>query len=124
MQARERIIRERFAAQTCASCGHSYAPADVLVLARRQSTWMVLATCTQCDHRGIFLVSFPSTASEQSPQAQAATATQQPPEVTRVSANALIPQRGQPDPITAEDVAQLHAFLAGFDGDFKRLFGG
>ena len=59
MQARERIIRARFAEHVCGHCGAHYTPESVLVLARRRSAWMVMASCPHCQRRGLFVVSFP-----------------------------------------------------------------
>ena len=100
MHARERMIQERFATHTCADCGWPYAPRSVLVLARRRSTWMVLVTCAQCGRRGIFVVSFPT-------HADPAHADSAPPIA---------------EPISLDEVDRMHAFLATFDGDFRRAF--
>lgn len=145
MHARERIVRERFAEQTCAHCGAQYPPEGVVVLARRRSTWMVMATCTQCQQPGLFVVSFPDAQrgveheqpSEALPAAQIeipniipnlflptspdtlsrALADTPPPELPD-----LIQQGEKPSPVTVNDVNKMHEFLARFNGDFNTLF--
>ncbi len=119
MHAKERLIRERFARQKSAECGTALEQEGVLVLARRRTAWMVLVTCSNCEHRGIFVVSFPDAPDAPPVDAQlshyeyfaepsaAAPSAQQPP---------------SPGPVTLEEVAQMREFLAGFDGNFQRIF--
>lgn len=112
MHARERIIRERFAAQTCEGCGQPYLPGSVLILARRRSAWMVLVSCPRCDHRGIFVVSFRH-------GARPASHAWPPPDLdTLPDALNLTDQ----SPVSPDDVARIRDFLAHFDGDFRKLF--
>ena len=59
MNTHERLIRERFARRRCGSCGALLTPESVIVLARRSNAWLLMATCSACQHRGIFVASFP-----------------------------------------------------------------
>ncbi len=114
MHARERIIRERFARRVCGDCGHPYTAKDVLVLAHRQSAWIVLVTCAYCDRRGIFVVTFPAGAPEGGEQWEPEEAP-----LEDLGADGLELSRG---PISAEDVASMREFLSRFDGNFRRIF--
>lgn len=114
MHARERIIRERFARRACADCGHLYTPADVLVLARRRSAWIVLVTCGYCDRRGIFVVTFPRGAPGPGEQWEP----KESPIVDLPVDNLKVPGA----PITSDDVASMREFLGRFDGNFQRIF--
>ncbi|MEO7002804.1 MAG: hypothetical protein ABI068_13390 [Ktedonobacterales bacterium] len=60
MNTHERLIRERFARQRCATCGTLLTPESVLVLARRSNAWLLMVTCASCQHRGIYVASFPT----------------------------------------------------------------
>ena len=113
MRARERLIRESFSERVCGHCGSRYGPDSVLVLARRHSFWMVMATCTTCQQRHLFVVSFD--------------------EEHSLAENRLLPSDlpspllpPQPAvsllPITSSDVYSIREFLATFSGDFKSLF--
>ncbi len=62
MHGQERILRERFAQVTCAACGLRHRPDVMLVLAQRESRWLGLLTCWQCQRRSIFVASFPRSA--------------------------------------------------------------
>ena len=111
MQARERIIRDRFAEQACGSCGAPFPPESVLVLARRRTRWLVMVTCPTCQHRNLFVVSFPqSRANEVSHSPLAAQAAHPP----------LTPEHD--DPVTFADVYSMREFLASFSGDFRSFF--
>ncbi|GAC1476654.1 MAG: hypothetical protein PVSMB4_00450 [Ktedonobacterales bacterium] len=117
MHARERIIRERFATQTCSDCGHAYAQGNVLVLARRRSAWMVLVTCEHCDHRGIYVVSFPS-----QPQLGPGQWEAEEPQIASFEPRQPRAERVRRAPVSLDDVTRIRDFLAHFDGNFKRLF--
>jgi len=57
--AQERLIRDRFSQHACVKCGARHSGDDVLVLARRGAAWLIMLTCTHCQRRGVFVVSFP-----------------------------------------------------------------
>jgi hypothetical protein len=127
MHARERMIRERFATLACHACGHAYNSSSVLVLARRHSTWMVMASCPWCEHRAIYVVTFPSRPSSSYSAQQAHTTriewsphSNTPSDLRAESAPSSQPPAG--GPITRDDVDQMRTFLDGFDGNFKRTF--
>lgn len=147
MHARERIVRERFAEQACTHCGAQYLPEGVVVLARRRSTWMVMATCIQCQQPGLFVVSFPvaQRGAEHEPPSEALPTAQI--ELPNILPNGFFPkvpdplshaladtppqeqeqsdvsQPGKiPSPVTVNDVDEMHEFLARFNGDFSTLF--
>ena len=127
MHARERLIRERFATLDCHACGHTYSFESVLVLARRHSTWMVMASCPWCEHRAIYVVTFPPRTSTSNPMQQAHTTriewgphANTPSDLRAEDASSVQPPAGSP--VTLHDVEQMRAFLDRFDGNFKRAF--
>lgn len=125
MHARERVIRERFAEHACSHCGRSHLHPGVLVLARRRETWLVLVTCPRCDHRGIFVVSFPHASGSNDWGYQ--TTDRAGLEVRALTPEALaaaLPEALIAPAITWDDVFQMRTFLQSFDGDFKRAFAG
>ena len=138
MRARERIIRERFAEQKCAHCGSLYPGEGIVILARRSSTWMVMASCSHCLRPGVFLVSFPSQPSSQVagsvPSPSSDIPTEASIDVSPISTMPLstspepsgdatfMPQRESFAPVNAADVNSMHEFLATFNGNFARLF--
>ena len=122
MHARERIIRERFAQQQCQECGSPYDEDGILVLARRRSTWMVLVTCPSCEHRGIFVVSFPTALDTKAHHAKLDLSSL--PGALADTANVTIGHAPPPesDPVSLGEVNQMREFLDTFDGNFHRLF--
>jgi hypothetical protein len=138
MRARERIVRERFADQKCAHCGSLYSGEGIVILARRSSTWMVMASCAHCLRPGVFLVSFPSQPSVQETTIAPGQSSAIPPEasidVSPISTIPLVPlaeptgdaafmaQHESLAPVNAADVNSMHEFLATFNGNFARLF--
>jgi hypothetical protein len=138
MRGRERIVRERFADQKCAHCGLPYPGEGVVILARRSSTWMVMASCSHCLRPGVFLVSFPSQPSGQVAGTDSSPSSEIPAETSiDVSPISTMPLSPSPDsngdatfmpqheslaPINAADVNSMHEFLATFNGNFARLF--
>jgi DNA-directed RNA polymerase subunit RPC12/RpoP len=111
MQARERIIRDRFAEQACARCGTPFPPESVLVLARRRTRWLVMVSCPTCQHRNLFVVSFPQSRT---------TDVSHSPLAAQAAPSPLTPTRD--DPVTFADVYSMREFLASFSGDFRSLF--
>ncbi|MBA3824279.1 MAG: hypothetical protein H0X24_10355 [Ktedonobacterales bacterium] len=97
MQPREDALRRHFAQQPCAKCHYRQAPEALLVLVRRDRTWMVMATCGHCHHRGLYVITMP-------------------PKATRAA--------DVSGAITKRDVIEMHGFLEGFNGDFRALFDG
>ena len=137
MRARERIVRERFAEQKCAHCGSLYPSEGVVILARRSSTWMVMASCASCLRPGVFVVSFPSQPAGHSslPAHESSTIPSDSPiDVSPISSSPVVPSPDQATeaaysspheplvPVNAADVNAMHEFLATFNGNFARLF--
>lgn len=135
MHARERIIRDRFSGQTCGHCGEIYPPDGVIVLARRPSAWMVMASCRQCQNRCIYVVSFHDSRHDVSIQpsdiSHLIPGSFLPPASTTsttASSSESLPldtpgeQSSLPSHITQADVEAIHRFLAHFDGNFQALF--
>jgi hypothetical protein len=125
MHAQERLIRRLFTRQHCNQCQSAYAEENVTVLARRSEVWMVMVRCASCGRKGIFVVSFPgSSRSEQRRAMLEAEALGEGALTEAVLADeppgtAESPPR---NPVTVDDVIDMHLFLKQFDGNFAALF--
>ncbi len=95
MQPREDALRRHFAQQPCTKCHYRQTPEALVVLVRRDRTWMVMATCGHCHHRGLYVITLPAR--------QARTADPR-------------------EAVTKRDVIEMHGFLERFNGDFRALF--
>jgi len=129
MQARERIIRERFADQVCAHCGAHYLASGIVVLARRPAAWMILASCEQCRRHSIFVVRFSSPHTTTPDDSMPDDATHLLPDALLSPFTASSPSNPLDDesstptqPVSDSDVDAMHDFLSDFDGDFRALF--
>lgn len=133
MQARERIIRDRFTEQLCGQCRAHYSADSVVVLAHRRSVWMVMATCPSCQGRALFVVSFhdagqqlfdaPLDTPEFFPNSflPAAEASSSP-KLALPDLRPPLDLPGDASEVTIADVNAMHEFLQRFDGDFRGLF--
>ncbi len=131
MHAREHVIRDRFAERACPHCGASYVPDAVVVLARRRSLWVVMASCRQCPRRDLYVVSFGHEGQSARPfdVAEAAALIEgdlaAPSSLTDGSPSGRVGGRQDehtPTPITEADVHSMRDFLERFTGDFQTLF--
>ena len=116
----KRIVLHRM--DRCAVCHHEFEIDDIRVLSRKPDMWMMLVECTDCHSRN-----FVAAVLDDGDPDEARLA------LRRLSDEATsLPRSAAPsdspaepvDPITAEDVLDMHLFLEGFDGDFKRHFSG
>lgn len=133
VHGQEDIIRERLTRDHCGACGASRSHDDILVLAHRSSHWLMLVVCWRCQHRGIFIASFPGdrlapttehlSLDPRHPLLDPSLDAQlpAPPPPTIVPLPPTDPQNAQ---ITCGDVERMRQFLRGFNGDFHALFGG
>ncbi len=126
MHAQERLIRRLFTTQQCSHCHCPYEEENVTVLARRSEVWMVMVRCASCGRKGIFVVSFPgSSRSERRKAILEAEALGEGALTEAVLADEaplgnadVLPE----NPVTIDDVIEMHFFLKRFDGDFAALF--
>jgi predicted RNA-binding protein YlxR (DUF448 family) len=109
MQAQEPALRRFFSKQPCGRCHSSQEPDTLFVLIRRKDSVMVLVTCSNCHHRGIYIV----TAKHNAP-AKRLRSSQHRSNSSPLSSSAAI---------TYTDVHEMRSFLDGFNGDFLSLFG-
>ncbi|MBF6589199.1 MAG: hypothetical protein IVW57_01545 [Ktedonobacterales bacterium] len=124
MHPRERAIRERFERFPCVRCAVPYPPHGVVIVAHRGSVYMLLATCDDCQHRALFLASFPPRASQTAAAPALLLVVFQSPDVPDAPDAPEHVAASAPPAVTASDVAEMRRFLATFDGDFRRHFAG
>jgi hypothetical protein len=116
----KRIVLDRM--DRCGVCHRSYEPEDVHVLSRKPDFWMMLVQCTDCQAKSFVAAVMkdgdPKEARlalrQLTEQAESGTVTIE----TEAPDEVII----QGDPVTANDVLDMHEFLDGFDGDFQKLF--
>jgi RNase P subunit RPR2 len=99
MQTNDAELSRHFAMRPCSHCQQPMQAESVLIVARRSHTLVIMAVCSQCHHRGLYVLSLP----------QEAPPTPSP-----------APRRA---PISSADVRAMRVFLDTFDGNFQALFG-
>lgn len=116
----KRIVLNRM--ERCSICHRDFGPEDIRVVSRKNDMWMLVVTCSECHGRNFVAAVMADGDTEEAQIALrqlSRDGTSKPIEITEVRDRAG-EDRGEP--VSAEDVLDMHEFLDGFDGDFRRLF--
>ncbi|MCB0217923.1 MAG: hypothetical protein KDH92_14875 [Chloroflexi bacterium] len=114
----DQIIRVLLQQARCADFDCAYRAEDVHVLRQRSDrVWDLAAVCNGCYTMSLIR------AIVQAPESARVPSRQRPVLATAELTRAERRHFDALDPIDADDVLDLHAFLSGFDGDFRGLFG-
>ena len=115
----KRIVLDRM--ERCSVCHRGFEPDDVHVLSRKSDMWMLLVSCGECQARNFVAAVIGDGDAE-----EAQLALRRLGEEHVRTRTGIEPQdEGVPgEPVSVDDVIEIHQFLQGFDGDFKALFGG
>lgn len=115
----KRIVLDRM--ERCSVCHRTFEPDDVHVLSRKSDMWMLMVSCDECHARNFVAAVIGDGDAEEAQLAlrrlgeEHVRATNDiEPELEKISA----------DPVSVDDVLEIHAFLEQFDGDFRALFNG
>jgi len=113
---REEWVRSELAAVACEACGNVYATSRARILARREGIYLVGLTCGSCGASAVAMISFQLEAGDAEPSPSTA--------AERRRQGRRSPRGPAKSAATADvdDVLDMHRFLEGFDGDFRRLF--
>jgi hypothetical protein len=113
----KRIVLDRM--ERCSVCHRGFEPDDVHVLSRKSDMWMLMVSCGECQARNFVAAVIGDGDAEEAQLAlrrlgeeHVRTRTDIEPEVQGMSG----------EPVSVDDVIEVHQFLQGFDGDFKALF--
>ncbi len=113
----KRIVLDRM--ERCSVCHRGFEPDDVHVLSRKSDMWMLMVSCGECQARNFVAAVIGDGDAEEAQLAlrrlgeeHVRTRTDIEPEDEGVSG----------EPVSVDDVIEIHQFLQGFDGDFKALF--
>jgi hypothetical protein len=104
-------LRTQLSAFSCSSCGRSYRPSQIRVLAQREELFFVKLSCRGCGTHSVAIVTIQ--VDEGEPAQLDAGDLQEPLEHAPDGDSA----------VTGEYLLEMHDFLRGFDGDFRGLFG-
>ena len=113
----KRIVLDRM--ERCSVCHRGFEPDDVHVLSRKSDMWMLMVSCGECQARNFVAAVIGDGDAEEAQLAlrrlgeeHVRTRSDIEPEDEDISG----------EPVSVDDVIEVHQFLQGFDGDFKALF--
>lgn len=113
----KRVVLNRL--ERCSVCHHEFVPDDIRVVSRKDDMWVMVVTCTECHTRNFVAAVFGG-----GDPAEAQLALRQLSEEPSAPGEPAVDEVPLGEPVSVDDVLDMHAFLQGFDGDFGRLFGG
>jgi hypothetical protein len=113
----KRIVLDRM--ERCSVCHRGFEPDDVHVLSRKSDMWMLMVSCGECQARNFVAAVIGDGDAEEAQLALRRLGE----EHVRTRTGIEPEDEGDPgDPVSVDDVIEIHQFLQGFDGDFKALF--
>ena len=114
----KRIVLNRM--ERCSVCHHVFDYDDIQVVSRRADMWMMVVTCTECHGRNFVAAVLGDGNPDEAQLALRRLSEGNPTGVDTGNGEEVGEAGGTP--VTVDDVLDMHEFLAGFDGDFARLF--
>jgi hypothetical protein len=113
----KRIVLDRM--ERCSVCHRGFEPDDVHVLSRKADMWMLMVSCGECHARNFVAAVIGDGDAEEAQLALRRLGE----EHVRTGVETEAEERDDPgEPVSIDDVLEIHSFLEGFDGDFKELF--
>jgi hypothetical protein len=115
----KRIVLDRM--ERCSVCHRGFEPDDVQVLSRKSDMWMLMVSCGECHARNFVAAVIGDGDAE-----EAQLALRRLGEEHLRSRLETVSEAEEDDvasePVSIDDVLEIHEFLKGFDGDFRQLF--
>ena len=113
----KRIVLDRM--ERCSVCHRGFEPDDVHVLSRKSDMWMLMVSCGECQARNFVAAVIGDGDAEEAQLALRRLGE----EHVRTRTDIEPEDEGMTgEPVSVDDVIEIHQFLEGFDGDFKALF--
>ena len=103
-------LRTQLSEFSCSACGRSYRPNQIRVLAQREELFFVKLSCRGCGTHSVAIVTIQVDESDR-PQLNAG---ELEPALERAENTETA--------VSGDYLLEMHAFLRGFDGDFRSLF--
>lgn len=112
----KRIVLDRM--ERCSVCHRGFETEDVHVLSRKSDMWMLMVSCSECHARNFVAAVIGDGDAEEAQLALRRLGEEQ------IGAQVELDDSDLPDgdPVSVDDVLEMHSFLDEFDGDFQGLF--
>ncbi len=117
MDPLEQIVKRLMTTVKCTVCGSNYDGQDVNVLGHQEELWFLTVTCSRCHTRSLVAALVKGAGASEAVAGSHAGA-----EPCGARTEVGDPAESPTAKVTADDVLDMHSFLEGFDGDFRRLF--
>ncbi len=114
----KRVVLNRM--ERCSVCHNEFATDDIQVVSRRPDLWMMVVTCNECHGRN-FVAAVLGDGDPDEAQV-ALRKLSEGGQIGRVGPKIRETSAPLGPSVSVDDVIDMHEFLAGFDGDFARLF--
>ena len=111
----KRIVLDRM--ERCSVCHRGFEPDDVHVLSRKSDMWMLMVSCGECQARNFVAAVIGDGDAEEAQLALRRLGEEHVRARVDIEAEA---EAGEP--VSVDDVLEIHEFLQSFDGDFQALF--
>jgi hypothetical protein len=105
--SQEHLLKELISGFRCSVCRRTFDRSHIRVAARHEQLWVVSVRCTLCRNQQVFWAAVKDNGEES---------------VLRDVSGREEQHFAQLPPVTADEVLDMHEFLADFDGDFRTLF--
>ncbi|MCA9877059.1 MAG: hypothetical protein KC442_04745 [Thermomicrobiales bacterium] len=113
----KRIVLDRM--ERCSVCHRGFETEDVHVLSRKSDMWMLMVSCSECHARNFVAAVIGDGDAEEAQLALRRLGEEHINSRLDIEADEEI---AEGDPVTVDDVLEMHSFLNDFDGDFQALF--
>ena len=112
----KRIVLDRM--ERCSVCHRGFETDDVHVLSRKSDMWMLMVSCSECHARNFVAAVIGDGDAEEAQLALRRLGEE------HIGLQPDFDDEEVPDgePVTVDDVLDMHSFLSEFDGDFQALF--
>ncbi len=112
----KRIVLDRM--ERCSVCHRGFETDDVHVLSRKSDMWMLMVSCSECHARNFVAAVIGDGDAEEAQLALRRLGEE------HIETQAELDDEDVPDgdPVSVDDVLEMHSFLNSFDGDFQALF--
>ena len=115
----KRIVLDRM--ERCSVCHRDFETDDVHVLSRKSDMWMLMVSCGECQARNFVAAVIGDGDAEEAQLALRRLGEEHIRGSRRIESEVVV-EPGEP--VSIDDVLEIHEYLQGFDGDFQALFRG
>lgn len=116
------LLRSQAKRYRCAACGKSMADCDINILAQQGNRALVRVTCTSCSDENLLQIVFQSEGMTEADGAEGEEVAVAQTRRRRPTIDEGLPQVSEP--ISADELLDLHNLLSEHEGGFGELFGG